>query len=158
MIPCRFTHFGFPAPIYQFVYQGALVASFGSNVEAVTVVMTAFLVRLGVVSRVCGACGFRSGAQPAGAFTFVELSVAVYGFASVPFIGRTGAYAVGLPAFALLSVSQSPSEIGVERCESTLARLGAAEQITGDNARLEFGGHVLRHPQRSPAQPFWRAQ
>ena len=47
---------GFPALIYQIVWQRALFAIYGINVESVTVVVSAFMLGLGVGSLLGGTC------------------------------------------------------------------------------------------------------
>ncbi len=52
---------GFPALIYQLTWQRALVLIFGVNIESVTIVVTAFMLGLGLGSLAGGALSKRRG-------------------------------------------------------------------------------------------------
>jgi spermidine synthase len=75
---------GFAALIYQVVWQRVLFAAFGINIEAVTIVVTAFLLGLGLGSLLGGYLSRDARRHPLLAFACLELSVAVYGVLSVP--------------------------------------------------------------------------
>ncbi len=75
---------GFAALIYQVVWQRVLFAAFGINIEAVTVVVTAFLLGLGVGSLMGGYLSRNPRRSPLQSFALLELSVAGYGLVSVP--------------------------------------------------------------------------
>lgn len=47
---------GFPALIYQLVWQRALFRIFGVNIESVTIVVTAFMLGLGSVASLVAGC------------------------------------------------------------------------------------------------------
>jgi predicted membrane-bound spermidine synthase len=82
---------GFAALLYQIVWQRSLFAIYGINVEAVTVVVTAFMVGLGVGSLVGGAVS-RDPRRPALAlFGLVELAIGAFGLVSLPLLGWVGA-------------------------------------------------------------------
>jgi spermidine synthase len=82
---------GFAALLYQIVWQRSLFAIYGINVEAVTVVVTAFMVGLGVGSLVGGAVS-KDPRRPALAlFGVVELSIGVFGLFSLPLFRWIGA-------------------------------------------------------------------
>jgi predicted membrane-bound spermidine synthase len=74
---------GFAALIYQVVWQRVLFASFGINIEAVTIVVTAFLAGLGLGSILGGKLSTRGGTLLLRYFAAVELSIGVYGLLSV---------------------------------------------------------------------------
>jgi predicted membrane-bound spermidine synthase len=72
---------GFPALVYQLVWQRALFRMFGVNVESVTVVVTAFMVGLGLGSLLGGALSrWRVPLLPL--LAVIELATAAFGLAS----------------------------------------------------------------------------
>ena len=56
---------GIPALIYQLIWQRALFAIFGSNIESVTLVVSSFMLGLGVGSLAGGRPFFQSAHSPA---------------------------------------------------------------------------------------------
>src|ERR1700746_2934146 len=75
---------GFPALIYQIVWQRTLFAIYGVNVESVTVVVSAFMLGLGL-GRLAGGRISKSGSAPLLLlFGAVELGIAACGVASLP--------------------------------------------------------------------------
>ena len=74
---------GFAALIYQVVWQRVLFASFGINIEAVTIVVTAFLAGLGLGSLVGGRVSKSQRVSLLRAFAAVEASIGLYGLTSV---------------------------------------------------------------------------
>jgi predicted membrane-bound spermidine synthase len=87
---------GFAALIYQVVWQRVLFASFGINIEAVTIVVTAFLAGLGIGSLAGGRISARKGASLLRYFAFVELSIGLYGFLSVRLFRWLAEFASGM--------------------------------------------------------------
>jgi predicted membrane-bound spermidine synthase len=81
---------GFSALIYQVVWQRVLFAAFGINVEAVAVVVTAFLVGLGIGSVIGGLASTRSRPPLPVIFAAFELGVGAYGAISVPLFRVVG--------------------------------------------------------------------
>src|SRR5580704_13827232 len=65
---------GFPALIYQLVWQRALFRIFGVNIESVTVVVTAFMLGLGLGSLCGGWISRRSNVQPLLLLGVIELA------------------------------------------------------------------------------------
>lgn len=86
---------GFSALIYQVVWQRVLFAGFGINVEAVTVVVTAFLVGLGLGSILGGAASKDPHRPVLLWFAGLELGVALYGFVSVALFRYVIGFAAG---------------------------------------------------------------
>lgn len=84
---------GFAALIYQVVWQRVLFANFGISVEAVTVVVTAFLVGLGVGSLAGGELSKAPGRPILLWFAGIELSIAAYGVISIPLFRSVGSVA-----------------------------------------------------------------
>lgn len=73
---------GFAALLYQVVWQRALYATFGINVESVTVVVTAFLLGLGLGS-ITGGLLARRFQNLRLLFAIAEASIGVYGLVSL---------------------------------------------------------------------------
>lgn len=81
---------GFAALLYQIVWQRSLFAIYGINVEAVTVVVTAFMVGLGVGSLAGGAVS-KDPRRPALAlFGVVETAIGVFGLCSLALLRWIG--------------------------------------------------------------------
>jgi hypothetical protein len=81
---------GFAALIYQIVWQRVLFAAFGVNVEAVTVVVTAFLAGLGCGSLLGGWLAKSSSTALLRGFGILEVSIGVFGLISLPFFRWVG--------------------------------------------------------------------
>jgi len=90
---------GFSALVYQVVWQRALFAIFGINTEAVTVVVTVFLLGLGVGSIVGGAFS-RIVRHPLLLFALSEFGIAGFGLVSLDLFKRVGTNALDLSPVA----------------------------------------------------------
>jgi len=102
---------GFPALLYQIVWQRALFTLYGVNIESVTMIVTVFMLGLGLGSLAGGWLSSRPGIRLLLAFGLIEFSVGTFGAASLWIFHRIGAMtagasttATGLIAFALLLV------------------------------------------------------
>lgn len=96
---------GFSALLYQTVWQRALFTHYGTNVESVTVIVTAFMVGLGAGSLLGGVYS-RDPKRPALlAFCLVEAAIGLFGLVSLPLIEKVGALTLGLSTFATGGVS-----------------------------------------------------
>ncbi len=100
---------GLPALIYQTVWQHALFTLFGVNIEAVTMVVTAFMLGLGLGSLLGGHLTRSQRLPLLALFGVAELLIALYGFFSLRiFKGAAeltaggGALQTGLVAFGLV--------------------------------------------------------
>lgn len=96
---------GFPALIYQLVWQRSLFAIYGINVESVTVVVTAFMLGLGLGS-VLGGVISRSKRMPLlTAFGIVEFGIGAFGAFSLGLFDVVGSATLTAPpaATALLT-------------------------------------------------------
>jgi len=87
---------GFAALIYQVVWQRVLFAAFGISIEAVTVVVTAFLVGLGIGSIVGGQLSRLRSRPVLLWFGSIELTIAAYGLCSVPLFRAVGSGSSGM--------------------------------------------------------------
>ncbi|HET6178899.1 MAG TPA: fused MFS/spermidine synthase [Candidatus Sulfotelmatobacter sp.] len=74
---------GFPALLYQIVWQRALFTLYGVNIESVTMVVTAFMLGLGLGSLAGGVVSKRQDWPLLGIFGLVELLIGLYGVFSL---------------------------------------------------------------------------
>ncbi len=91
---------GFAAILYQVVWQRTLFAVVGINVEAATLIVTAFILGLGLGSL---AGGRLSRAEPRGLilrFAAVEAGIGGFGLISLPLLHAVGRWTLGLPPAA----------------------------------------------------------
>ncbi len=100
---------GFPALLYQIVWQRTLFTLFGVNVESVTIVVTVFMLGLGLGSLAGGELSSRPGMRLLAAFGAVELSIGAFGACSLRlfhgvalFTAGASLLTTGMVAFALL--------------------------------------------------------
>jgi spermidine synthase len=99
---------GFPALIYQLVWQRSLFAIYGVNIESVTVVVTAFMLGLGLGS-LFGGWLSKQKVPRLLLFACVELGIAAFGIVSLPlfhwiaiFTAGTTILKAGLITFLLI--------------------------------------------------------
>jgi spermidine synthase len=102
---------GLSALLYQITWQRALMLIYGSNTESVAIVVSAFLVGLGIGNIAGGALSTRQGVSLIMIFALAELLIATYGIASLAifnWIGKvtlqSGPTMTGIVVFALLLV------------------------------------------------------
>jgi predicted membrane-bound spermidine synthase len=102
---------GFPALIYQIVWQRALFTLYGVNIESVTMIVTVFMLGLGLGSLAGGWLSARPMTRPLFAFGLIEASIGAFGSVSLWIFHRVGTLtaghstaATGIVAFALLLV------------------------------------------------------
>jgi spermidine synthase len=98
---------GFPALIYQLTWQRALFRIFGINIESVTIVVTAFMLGLGLGSLAGGLLSKRRGLPLLPLLAVIELATAVFGLASLWLFDQVGAWVMGLslPATAAATLA-----------------------------------------------------
>ena len=89
---------GFPALIYQIVWQRTLFAIYGVNMESVTLVVSAFMLGLGLGSLAGGRVSRLPSAPLLLLFGAVELGVACYGAASLAIFHAVARFTAGAPA------------------------------------------------------------
>ena len=102
---------GVPALLYQIVWQRTLFTLFGVNVESVTLVVTVFMLGLGLGSLAGGALSSRPGIRLLAVFGTVELCIGGFGAASLQLFHVVASHTAGqsllvtgMVAFALLLV------------------------------------------------------
>ena len=87
---------GFPALLYQIVWQRTLFTLFGVNVQSVTVIVTVFMLGLGLGSLFGGAVSKRKDTPLLAIFGVVELFTGAFGAVSLYLFHRVGAVTAGL--------------------------------------------------------------
>ena len=97
---------GFPALIYQLTWQRELFRIFGVNSESVTVVVSAFMLGLGVGSLAGGWLSGRRGIGALPLLATIELATAAFGLVSLGVFEQVGALIVNwsLPAMAVVNL------------------------------------------------------
>ena len=77
---------GISAIIYQVVWQRLLFASFGTDIESITIIVSVFMLGLGLGSLIGGRLSDTSGKKLLYYFIFFELAIGVFGLISNPLI------------------------------------------------------------------------
>ena len=77
---------GFAAIIYQIVWQRVLFTSFGTNIEAITIVVSVFMFGLGVGSLVGGYLSKMFNQKLLFLFMLIEIGIGLFGLISIPLI------------------------------------------------------------------------
>ncbi len=97
---------GFPALIYQLTWQRELFRIFGVNSESVTIVVSAFMLGLGLGSLVGGWVSRRRGISLLPLLAGIELATAAFGIVSLGIFERVGTLIVNwsLPAMAAVNL------------------------------------------------------
>src|ERR1700684_3140685 len=98
---------GFPALIYQLTWQRELFRIFGVNSESVTIVVSAFMLGLGLGSLAGGWVSKRRGICLLPLLASIELATAAFGIMSLSIFEQVGALIVNwsLPAMAVVNLS-----------------------------------------------------
>ena len=87
---------GFPALIYQLSWQRSLFLIFGVNIESVTIVVTAFMVGLGLGSLAGGWFSKKENVPILSAIAVIEILTAGFGVVSLTIFDATGKFTAGL--------------------------------------------------------------
>ena len=153
---------GFAALIYQVAWQRALFSIYGLDVQSVTVVVTAFMLGLGVGSLAGGWAAARPRVDRLAAFALIEAGICAYGMASLALFawagavtGPAGPTTMFLATFALLLLPTAlmgatlPLLVGheVERLGNvgrSLAALYFANTLGGALAAIATGVLLMR--------------
>jgi spermidine synthase len=96
---------GFAALLYQVVWQRALFGIFGINVESVTIVVTAFMLGLGLGSLAGGAVSRDPRRPVLLLFGLVEITIGVFGALSLPLFHAVGALTLGASSWVTALVT-----------------------------------------------------
>ena len=94
-----FTISGVSALLYQLIWQRALLLIYGSNIESVTMVVSAFMLGLGLGSLAGGAVSKRPGVPLLFLFGCVEVLIGLYGAISLWLFATVGDLTELMPAF-----------------------------------------------------------
>ena len=90
---------GFPALLYQIVWQRALFSIYGVNIQSITMVVTAFMLGLGLGSLAGGRISTQSRLPLLVIFGIAELGISVFGIISLPLFHWIARFTAGAPAF-----------------------------------------------------------
>src|SRR5258708_6208425 len=96
---------GFPALIYQLTWQRELFRIFGVNTESVTIVVTAFMLGLGVGSLAGGWISKLRGIKLLPLLAAIEIATAAFGIVSLSVFERVGDLVVNWALAALAAVN-----------------------------------------------------
>jgi len=96
---------GFAALVYQVVWQRSLFSIYGINLESVTVIVTAFMLGLGLGSLAGGALSKEPRRPVLLLFAAVEASIGAFGLVSLPLFHRVGEATLSLPPLATAGVT-----------------------------------------------------
>jgi spermidine synthase len=96
---------GFAALLYQVVWQRTLFAIYGINIESVTVIVTAFMLGLGVGSLLGGELSKDPKRPALLLFSLVELTIGAYGFASLALFRWIGSFTLGASALVTFVIA-----------------------------------------------------
>src|ERR1700735_1254939 len=83
---------GFPALVYQIVWQRALFATYGLNIQSVTIVVSGFMLGLGLGSLAGGALSSSRRLAPIMLFAVAELLTGIFGAVSLRLFHRIGEF------------------------------------------------------------------
>jgi spermidine synthase len=96
---------GFAALLYQIVWQRALYAIYGINIESVTMVVTAFMLGLGLGSIAGGAVSKDPKKPVLLMFSLVELGIGLFGAVSLSVFHAVGNATLGMSAFGTFVIT-----------------------------------------------------
>lgn len=87
---------GVSAIIYQIVWQRVLFASFGTDIESITIIVSVFMLGLGLGSLIGGAMSNASERKLINYFIAFETSIGLFGLISIPLIEYVSQLTFGL--------------------------------------------------------------
>src|SRR6476661_4333817 len=96
---------GFPALVYQLAWQRALFRIFGVNIESVTIVVTAFMLGLGLGSLAGGWLSTRRGLQLLPLLAAIETAIGLFGVFSLRIFESVGDFVLGWPMAAMAAIA-----------------------------------------------------
>ena len=96
---------GFPALIYQLTWQRSLFRIFGVNTESVTIVVTAFMLGLGLGSLAGGWISKRQNVKALWLLGVIELLTAAFGLISLAVFEQVGQLVSDLPLVAVAAIN-----------------------------------------------------
>lgn len=127
---------GFAALIYQVVWQRALFAIYGVNIESVTIVVSAFMLGLGIGSFGGGKLSAQPGRNLLRWFGGIELCIGAFGALSLPIFRSIGDLTAGASAPAVFALSFALIVLPTTLMGATLPLLVAhAVRLSGNVGR-----------------------
>lgn len=87
---------GFPALLYQIVWQRSLFTLFGTNIESITLVVAAFMLGLGMGSLIGGKLSTLRLLPQLLLFALLELCIGIFGLMSLQLFELVGSYTINL--------------------------------------------------------------
>ncbi len=105
LLALLFLFSGFAALVYQVVWQRSLFAIYGVNIESVTIIVTAFLLGLGLGSLLGGQISRNPDRPAVVLFGLLELSIGAFGLVSLRLFGAVGAFTAGGSPLLTFTVS-----------------------------------------------------
>jgi spermidine synthase len=105
MLCVLFFFSGFPALIYQLTWQRSLFRIFGVNTESVTIVVTAFMLGLGLGSLAGGWISKRRNVRALLLLGVIELLTAAFGVVSLAIFDRVGQSVSDLPLVVVAAIN-----------------------------------------------------
>lgn len=131
---------GFPALIYQIVWQRALFGIYGVNIESVTIVVSAFMFGLGLGSLIGGTLSKNTGFPLLVLFALMELGTAGFGVVSLRLFHRAAEYTAGAPPLETGLVSFALVVVPTVLMGATLPLLVEHLVRTSRNVGFAVGG------------------
>jgi Spermidine synthase len=105
MLCVLFFFSGFPALIYQLTWQRSLFRIFGVNTESVTIVVTAFMLGLGLGSLAGGWISKRRNVKALLLLGLIELLTAAFGLVSLAIFEQVGQFVSDLPLVTVAAIN-----------------------------------------------------
>ena len=96
---------GFAALLYQLIWQRALFSVLGVDIEAITIVVAAFMVGLGLGSLFGGALSRQLRNRGIILLSVIEAATCLYGFFSLEIFQAFGTRAIGAPPIAVAAIA-----------------------------------------------------
>ncbi len=96
---------GFAALTYQVVWQRSLCAIYGVDIQSTTIVVTAFMLGLGLGSLAGGALSTNPRRQPVVWFAMIEIAIGIFGLCSLPLFRWIGSFTAGASRPATFAAS-----------------------------------------------------
>lgn len=96
---------GFPALLYQIVWQRALFTIYGVNIQSVTVIVTVFMLGLGIGSLAGGRLSTLSGINALRAFGCIETCIGIFGAFSLSLFHAVAQFTAGASILSTAVVS-----------------------------------------------------
>jgi predicted membrane-bound spermidine synthase len=100
-----FVFSGFAALTYQVVWQRSLCAIYGVDIQSTTIVVTAFMLGLGMGSVVGGALSTNPQRQLVVWFAAIEIAIGLFGLASLPLFRWIGSFTAGASRITTFAAS-----------------------------------------------------